>query len=243
LQRAAVPTVPTLCTEPGDEAGKILARFLQEHGAAELIIKPAVGSGARDARRYPRAAVAEMRAHISRLLSESRSALLQPYLERVDEQGEAALIYIDGAFSHAIVKAPVKSRAHRYRADAPEQIAAPPECRAAGTRARVLAALRPQICYTPGSICCTMTAGRRACLSWARPSLYLGYSENAPLLAGAIVERVQARSRRLITQAAADTARSARRAVRAPPGSSVRLANLISKQRIFIPPRSCSRSP
>jgi O-ureido-D-serine cyclo-ligase len=33
--------------------------------------------------------------------------LLQPYLERVDQQGETALIFIDGHFSHAIRKGPL----------------------------------------------------------------------------------------------------------------------------------------
>jgi glutathione synthase/RimK-type ligase-like ATP-grasp enzyme len=102
LQRAGLPTVPTAYAEPGDDPGKGLDSFLQVHAAAELIIKPAVGSGARDAQRYPRAAVPEMRAHLSRLLAAQHSVLLQPYLERVDEQGETALIYINGEFSDAI---------------------------------------------------------------------------------------------------------------------------------------------
>ena len=33
--------------------------------------------------------------------------LLQPYLPSVDRDGETALVYIDGAFSHAIRKGPL----------------------------------------------------------------------------------------------------------------------------------------
>ena len=33
--------------------------------------------------------------------------MLQPYLGRVDEQGETALIYLGGEFSHAIRKGPL----------------------------------------------------------------------------------------------------------------------------------------
>jgi O-ureido-D-serine cyclo-ligase len=33
--------------------------------------------------------------------------MLQPYLERVDEQGETAVIYIGGEYSHAIRKGPL----------------------------------------------------------------------------------------------------------------------------------------
>jgi glutathione synthase/RimK-type ligase-like ATP-grasp enzyme len=198
LQRADVPTVPTLYAEPGDDAGKVLDSFLQEHGAAELIIKPAVGSGARDAQRHPRAAVAEVRTHISRLLSQQRSALLQPYLGRVDEQGEAALIYINGAFSHAIGKAAVLSPGHApiQGLFAPEKIAA--RTATAGQLAlgaRALAALRFKnllyaridLLHDEHGAPCVLE------LELAEPSLYLGYSAEAPvLLAGAIIERVQA---------------------------------------------------
>jgi len=45
-----------------------------------------------------------MRTHIARLLEQQRSVLLQPYLDRVDEQGETALIYFEGQYSHAIRK-------------------------------------------------------------------------------------------------------------------------------------------
>ncbi len=201
LQHADVPTVPTIFAEPGEEAGKVLDRFLQEHGAAELIIKPAVGSGARDAQRYPRAAVAKVRAHISRLLCAGRSALLQPYLERVDEQGEAALIYISGAFSHAIVKAAVLSpgQAPSQELFAPEQIGArPPTAEQLELGARVLAALpfkdllyaRIDLLNDEHGVPCVLE------LELAEPSLYLGYSRNAPaLLAEAIVERLPAEAR------------------------------------------------
>jgi O-ureido-D-serine cyclo-ligase len=36
--------------------------------------------------------------------------LLQPYLDRVDEHGETALIFFDGKFSHAIRKGPLLRR-------------------------------------------------------------------------------------------------------------------------------------
>ncbi|MGH9019482.1 MAG: hypothetical protein ACRDV0_00455, partial [Acidimicrobiales bacterium] len=40
-----------------------------------------------------------------RLHAAGRDALVQPYVGSVDEHGERALIYIDGAFSHAMTKA------------------------------------------------------------------------------------------------------------------------------------------
>jgi glutathione synthase/RimK-type ligase-like ATP-grasp enzyme len=197
LQRAGVLTVPTAYAEPGDDASKVLDRFLQEHEAAELIIKPAVGSGARDAHRYPRAAVAEMRVHLSRLLAEKRSALLQPYLERVDEQGETALIYIDGEFTHAIGKTAVLARGHAPTRSlfAPEEIVArtPADDElelGAGVLRRLpfknLLYARVDLLRDAHGAPCVLE------LELAEPSLYLGYSTNAAMrLARAVAERMQ----------------------------------------------------
>jgi O-ureido-D-serine cyclo-ligase len=44
------------------------------------------------------------------MLSEKRSVMVQPYLNRVDEYGETALIYFEGKFSHAIRKGPLLKR-------------------------------------------------------------------------------------------------------------------------------------
>lgn len=197
LQRAGVPTVPTAYAEPGDDAGKVLDSFLQVHAAAELIIKPAVGSGARDAQRHPCAAVAQIRAHLSQLLSGKRSALLQPYLERVDEQGETGLIYINGEFSHAIGKTAVLSRGHAPTRSlfAPEEIAArTPAADELELGAYVLGRLpfrnllyaRLDLLRDARGAPCVLE------LELAEPSLYLGYSEHAPMrLAAAVAERVQ----------------------------------------------------
>ena len=107
LAALAVAVVPSTFCEPGEDAVQTLQGFLDAHDAAELVVKPAVGAGSRDTRRYERAAVAQMHAHMRRLLEAQRSVLLQPYLPSVDREGETALIYLDGRFSHAIRKGPL----------------------------------------------------------------------------------------------------------------------------------------
>lgn len=104
LARAGAPVVPTSYVEPGDDTGCALDDFLDADGCRELVVKPAVGAGSRDARRHARGDRAEILAHIGPLLDAGRSVMLQPYLESVDAQGETALMYIDGRFSHAIRK-------------------------------------------------------------------------------------------------------------------------------------------
>jgi glutathione synthase/RimK-type ligase-like ATP-grasp enzyme len=107
LARAGAPVVASRFVEPGEEAARVLEEFLAGEPSAELVVKPAVGAGSRDARRHARAARAPASAHIGALLAAGRSALLQPYLERVDRDGETALMYFEGRFSHAVRKGPL----------------------------------------------------------------------------------------------------------------------------------------
>lgn len=107
LARAGIATVPSEFIEPGADAASALAGFLQRHAHEEFVVKPAIGAGSRDAQRYARAQREPALAHAQRLLTDGRSVLLQPYLDRVDEHGETALIWFGGAFSHAIRKGPL----------------------------------------------------------------------------------------------------------------------------------------
>jgi hypothetical protein len=110
LRRAGAAIVPTLFVEPGEDAAATLQQFLRSEAAADIVIKPVVGSGSRDAQRHPRGESGAMTAHVARLLGERRSVLVQPYLERVDDHGETALMYFNGEFSHAIRKGPLLQR-------------------------------------------------------------------------------------------------------------------------------------
>jgi O-ureido-D-serine cyclo-ligase len=107
LARAQLPVVPTRIAEAGSPAGPVLEGFLAEHAGAELVVKPAVGAGSRDARRHARTATDEILAHMQPLLDAGRSVMLQPYLESVDRDGETALMFIGARFSHAIRKGPL----------------------------------------------------------------------------------------------------------------------------------------
>ncbi len=104
LAAAGVPVVPTTFMEPGADAAAMLERFLATDVCAEFVIKPAIGAGSRDAQRHGRDSRTAAVAHAQRLLTAGRSILVQPYLARVDEEGEAALIFFGGEFSHSIRK-------------------------------------------------------------------------------------------------------------------------------------------
>ena len=110
LAHANVPTVLTKFIEPGESAPWRIAEFLGEPNVNEFVVKPAIGAGSRDAQRFGAEEKDEAAEHAQRMLSEKRSVLLQPYLSRVDDYGETALIYFDGQFSHAIRKGPLLKR-------------------------------------------------------------------------------------------------------------------------------------
>lgn len=108
LAAAGVPIVPSVFVETHQEPLPALQDFLAMHaGSDAFVVKPAVGAGSRDTQRYSRDQEFAAANHIGRLLDVGRSILLQPYLPSVDRDGETALMYFDGDFSHAIRKGPL----------------------------------------------------------------------------------------------------------------------------------------
>jgi O-ureido-D-serine cyclo-ligase len=128
LEKSGVAIVPSTFVEPGEDAQNALNGFLDAHTGngplppsasfpacegrkgMEFVVKPAIGAGSRDAQRHHASEHEAAVAHVRRLLDARRSVLLQPYLDRVDEHGETALIFFDGKFSHAIRKGPLLRR-------------------------------------------------------------------------------------------------------------------------------------
>ena len=105
LGSSGIPVVETTFVDPGEEAPE-----LPEGG--ELVVKPSVSAGSRDTARFAMREPAERLAALALLRSihaSGRTAMLQPYLTGVDAEGETALVYFDGAFSHSIRKGPLLS--------------------------------------------------------------------------------------------------------------------------------------
>jgi len=100
-------TVRSCFVEPGESGLGRLRVFLAQNEAAEFVVKPAIGAGSKDTQRYRRTELRRAADHIRRLSAAGRSVVLQPYLGSVDREGETALIYFRGNFSHAIRKGPL----------------------------------------------------------------------------------------------------------------------------------------
>ncbi|MCI4676094.1 ATP-grasp domain-containing protein [Candidatus Mycolicibacterium alkanivorans] len=95
LAAAGVPTLPSYFFAPGEKVR--LPR-------GEIVVKPAIGAGSVDTRRFTDRAAA--REHAAALQDSGRTVLVQPYDARV-EAGETALVFLGGAQSHAFTKGPM----------------------------------------------------------------------------------------------------------------------------------------
>lgn len=99
LAAAGVPVIASHYLAPGTDI------HFPDHD--EFVIKPCVGAGARGARRFRADEVDQAITHARQLLASGVHALVQPYLQQVDQAGETALLFYDGRFSHAIRKGPL----------------------------------------------------------------------------------------------------------------------------------------
>lgn len=96
LAGAGLPVVPTSLIEQGDDV---------RWPKGDFVLKPAVGSGSRGAARFSAADTEAAAKHLSGLHADGHRVLLQPYQSSVDTEGETALVFFGGVYSHAFTKA------------------------------------------------------------------------------------------------------------------------------------------
>ena len=95
LVAAGVPVVPTTFAGPDDPEPPL---------DGEVVVKPTISAGARDTGRFGPASHDAARALLARLRGQGRTAMVQPYLSTVDQDGETALVFVAGELSHALRK-------------------------------------------------------------------------------------------------------------------------------------------
>lgn len=97
LAEAGAP-VPQTCVIPAGERPALDA-VLDALNVDEVVLKPVVGAGGEDTWRIARGDEARWVAAVGR-----RAALVQPFLREVLSDGEVSLTFLDGGYSHAVVK-------------------------------------------------------------------------------------------------------------------------------------------
>jgi glutathione synthase/RimK-type ligase-like ATP-grasp enzyme len=160
-----------------------------------FVVKPCVGAGSIDADRYAAGDEVRALAHVESLHVRGRDVVVQPYIDSVDDQGETALIYIDGKFSHAMRKAAMLNVANEerdalFRREQMTRITPDPAALELGDR--VMA--DPQfssLLYGRVDVVETFEGWRIMELELVEPSLFLTYApETATALAQAIAHRL-----------------------------------------------------
>lgn len=103
LAEAGLPVVPSVRVPRG--TGASLRSLAEKHGWPEVVVKPSVGAGGHNVRRFLPLADSEGEAHLGILLRDG-DAIVQPYLSAAHDKGERSLVFFGETFSHAISHAP-----------------------------------------------------------------------------------------------------------------------------------------
>lgn len=73
-----------------------------------IIVKPAVGTGSHNVRLFDSGNQSDIRGYCAKLLRDN-DIIIQPYLPEITTEGEISMIFIDGTFSHSVLKIPGKN--------------------------------------------------------------------------------------------------------------------------------------
>jgi len=103
LEAGGIPIVETEWLARGTTPD--IASLCAERGWSRAFLKPCVGATARETLRFIAGDPASER-HAARLLA-NEDLMLQPYLSRVEHDGELSVIFIDGEPTHGVRKVPV----------------------------------------------------------------------------------------------------------------------------------------
>ena len=192
LAARGVPTVPTAWVEQGDPTS--LHDVLRTHGWDRAVVKPAVSASAHETWTADRASSARHDARFRALTARTRT-LVQPFVESVVERGEWSLVFIDGVYSHAVLKRP---RAGDFRVQEEHGGSAQvlePSAEVIASARGVLVAAGPMgtaSLYARVDGCVVGDAFVLMELELIEPTLYLGTSRAAAdRLADAVLERLR----------------------------------------------------
>lgn len=106
LSARGVPVVETVWLDRGGHGD--LRKMLADRGWGRGFIKPAIGATARETMRFEAdgESIETAQRHLDRLLARE-DVLVQPYLARVETEGEVSAIFIDREVTHTVRKRPV----------------------------------------------------------------------------------------------------------------------------------------
>lgn len=103
LEAAGVPVIPTAFFERGE--GVDVEAVIENRGWDDVVMKPAISAASYRTRRFTRGEAGAAQEFMDSLLADG-DAMIQRYMEGFETSGERALIWIDGEFTHKVIKTP-----------------------------------------------------------------------------------------------------------------------------------------
>ena len=186
LQQADINVIPSTFADVGIDPIFPIGNF---------VVKPTVGAGSLDAERYGSGDHARAHAHVRSLHATGRDVIIQPYVDSIDEEGELALVFVDGEFSHAMRKGAMLNtvehdRSQLFRAEQMSVATASPET-LRFARDVLIAGGATEALYARVDLCRLADDWAVMELELTEPSLFLTYHpETAMQLARAILRRL-----------------------------------------------------
>lgn len=106
LENLGIPIIPTKYCKNIEESQNQLSWAFEQ--ASAIAIKPSIGAGARLAGRATN--IDQANELLNKIFANNRIAMIQPYVESVDSDGEKAIVVIDGELSHVANKVPALTK-------------------------------------------------------------------------------------------------------------------------------------
>lgn len=105
IESKGIAVIPTLWPEAPTMAD--VAEAMRVFGADDVVLKRQVGGGARAQMRYSRGDVlGDMGASIMATPVMDRPGMIQPFVPAIASEGEFSFLFVDGEFSHVVLKRP-----------------------------------------------------------------------------------------------------------------------------------------
>jgi glutathione synthase/RimK-type ligase-like ATP-grasp enzyme len=178
LENRGVPIVPTVYADRLTSSEALLDHF-KAFDSEELILKPPVNVNAFNTFRVPKAKYETLLPQLLDVFG-ARPYMAQPFMPAIVAQGEYSLIFINGVFSHAILKKPQNGdfRVQEEHGGIIKAVTAGEKLLAAGRRA--IEAVPGKPLYARVDLLCSGGDFLIMELELIEPSLYLRMHPDAP---------------------------------------------------------------
>lgn len=177
LAAQGVPTVPTIWRD-GLARGGLLTLF-DELGADEAVIKPVMSGNAEGAWRLDRQRAKDL-AGVLEAYFHGRPLMMQAFEQAIVSEGEFSLIYLGGAYSHAILKVPKAGDFRVQEEHGSDVRTVTPEPALRATSDAAIAAVGERLLYGRADLVRHGREFRVMELELVEPALYLRMDPGAP---------------------------------------------------------------